>query len=66
MTGPFSLDITYVKYPEKIDYKTPDVDITEVPDAVMYEVINRAVVLALENIESQRSQTKLSINSLSE
>ena len=32
----------------------------------MTEVINRAVVLALENIESQRTAGKLQLNQLSE
>lgn len=62
----YSCDITYVKYPEKIDNTQATTDITEVPDYVLYEVINRAAVIALENIESQRSQTKLQINNLNE
>ena len=66
MSGPYSLDITYVKYPEVIDYTKPDLDIDEVPDRVMYEVINRAAVIALENIESQRTGTKVQINNLQE
>ena len=41
-------------------------DITEVPEYVMYEVINRAAVIALENIESQRTGTKVQINNLQE
>ena len=32
----------------------------------MNEVINRAVVIALENIESPRTSTKLQLNQLSE
>ena len=66
MKGPYTVDITYVKYPDKIDHNTPNVEINEVPDRILYEVINRAVVLALENIESKRSETKLNINNLSE
>lgn len=62
----YSCDITYVKYPEVIDNTKTNIIIDEVPDYVLYEVINRAVVIALENIESQRSQTKLQINTLEE
>lgn len=66
MKAPYTLDITYVKFPIKIDYTTPNTEINEVPDRVMYEVINRAVVIALENIESKRTETKLQINNLQE
>jgi hypothetical protein len=61
----FTIDITYVKYPEKINNKS-DNDITEVPDRVLYEVINRAVLIALENIESKRTETKINLNNLQE
>lgn len=64
MIAPYSIDITYVKFPAKIDYTTPTVDIDEVPDRVMYEVINRAVLIALENIESKRIETKVQTNNL--
>lgn len=66
MAAPYKLDITYVKHPEVIDYRQGTKDITEVPDSVMYEIINRAAVLALENIESKRVETKLQINNLQE
>lgn len=66
MHGPFNIDVTYVKYPERIDHKNHDKDITEVPEYVLYEVINRAAVIALENTESQRAQTKGAINNLQE
>jgi hypothetical protein len=52
MKDPSGIILTYVKQPEVIDYTKPDMDITEVPEYVMYEVINRAAVIALENIES--------------
>lgn len=58
--------VTYITKPTIIDYKNSQQNITEVSDNVWYEVINRAVVLALENIESQRSQTKVQLNNLSE
>lgn len=61
----FTIDITYVKYPEKMNINA-DSDITEVPDRVLYEVINRAVLIALENIESKRTETKINLNNLQE
>ena len=66
MHGPFKIDVTYVKYPEKIDHKNYDNDITEVPEYILYEVVNRAALIALENTESQRVQTKGAINNLQE
>jgi hypothetical protein len=66
MAAPYSIDVTYVKYPEKIDYKQYNKEITEVPDYVLYEAVNRAVVIALENIQSQRTESKLQINNLQE
>jgi hypothetical protein len=66
MTKPYTIDITYVSFPPKIDYTQADKQITEVPERVLYEVINRAVVIALENIESKRTETKVQINNLQE
>lgn len=62
----YTADITYVKYPDTISHKDYNKDITEVPDYVLNEVIDRAVVIALETIESQRAQTKVQIDSLNE
>lgn len=56
--GKYAVDITYIKKPTPFDYTKPD-DELDLPDDVMNEIINRAVVLALENIESQRTSTKL-------
>ena len=66
IAGPYSIDITYVKYPQIINYLEPDTDIIEVPKNVLYEVINRAAVIALENIESKRTESKLQINNIQE
>lgn len=66
MQGPYTIDITYVKFPEIIDYTKPTTEINEVPDRVLYEVINRAVAIALENIESKRVESKIQINNLQE
>lgn len=63
--GKYAVDITYIKKPKRFDYTKPDEEL-DLPDDVMTEVINRAVVLALENIESQRTAGKLQLNQLSE
>lgn len=62
----YSIDITYIKEPEKINYKTPNLVINEVPDSVIYEIIERAAMIALENIESQRTATKAQMSNLQE
>lgn len=50
--------ITYIKQPAKIDMlSNPDAAI-EVEDSVALEIVDLAVFLALENIESQRVETK--------
>jgi hypothetical protein len=54
----YVVDITYIKKPTPFDYTKPDEEL-DLPNDVMTEVINRAVVLALENIESQRTAGKL-------
>ena len=61
----YAVDITYIKKPTPFDYTKPDEEL-DLPNDVMTEVINRAVVLALENIESQRTAGKLQLNQLSE
>ena len=63
---PYTLDLTYVSFPPKIVNTAPTTDIDIVPDRVLYEVINRAVLIALENIEAQRSQTKSQLNNIQE
>lgn len=61
----YAANITYIKKPTPFDHTNLDGEL-DLPDDVMSEVINRAVVLALENIESQRTSTKLQLNQLSE
>jgi hypothetical protein len=62
-----TVNVTYIKYPTKIDLDDATTEFfTEVSNSVIYEVIDRAVVIALENIESRRTETKLQINNLSE
>lgn len=61
----YSMDITYVKYPTKVE-DLPAAGMDEIPEYMQYEVVNRAVELALEDIESQRIQTKTQLNQLDE
>lgn len=61
----YSVDITYVKYPTKVENLPAD-GMDEIPEYMQYEVVNRAVELALEDIESQRVQTKIQLNQLDE
>lgn len=61
----YRLDLTYIKKPTEFDYTKPEEEL-DFPEDVMMEIINRAVVLALENIESQRQSTKFQLNQVSE
>ena len=63
--APYSVDITYVKYPTKIENLGSE-GLVEIPEYMRYELINIAVQLALENIESRRTETKSQINNLAE
>lgn len=64
-TSPYTVDITYVKYPTKIEDLGSE-GLTEIPEYMRYELINIAVMLALENIESQRMRNKYEFNKLAE
>lgn len=57
-----SVDITYLKYPTKINEMPTGESLTELPEHVYHEVIDAAVLLALEDIESQRIQAKSQLN----
>lgn len=61
----YTVDITYIKQPVKVE-DLPAEGMTEIPEYMQYEVINRAVELALEDIESRRVQTKSQLNQLDE
>lgn len=54
----YSVDITYVKFPTKIE-DLPATGMDEIPEYMQFEIVNRAVELALEDIESKRVQTKV-------
>lgn len=61
----YRVDITYVKFPTKIQ-DLPSDGLTEVPENVQFEIVDRAVALALEDIESRRTETKLQLNTIAE
>lgn len=61
----YSVNVTYLSKPKEFDYTKPDEEL-DFPEDVMEEIVNRAVVLALENIESQRTSIKTQLNQLSE
>jgi hypothetical protein len=61
----YSVDITYVKFPTKVE-DLPAAGMNEIPEYMQFEVVNRAVELALEDIESKRVQTKVQLNQLDE
>lgn len=61
----YSVDLTYVKTPVKIE-NLPASGMSEIPEYMQFEVINRAVELALEDIESRRVQTKSQLNQIDE
>lgn len=62
----YTIDLTYVQYPTKIEDIPNGESIIELPEHVYHEVINRAALLALEDIESRRTQTKVALNELAE
>lgn len=61
----YTIDVTYVKYPTKVE-DLPAAGMDEIPEYMQFEVVNRAVELALEDIESRRVQTKTQLNQLDE
>lgn len=65
MPAPFKLDLTYVKYPTKVE-DLPAAGMTEIPEYMQYEIVDKAVSLALEDIESRRVETKTQLNTVNE
>lgn len=57
--------ITYVKNPTKVEDLT-DPQYSEFPEYMWNEIVNRAVALALENIESGRTTIKSQFNQIDE
>lgn len=62
----YTIDITYVKVPKMVNETYPSAAEDELPEYMWYEIVNRAVELALEDIESRRVQTKTQLNQLDE
>lgn len=62
----YKIDLTYLHYPTKIEDIPNGESIIELPEHVYHEVINRAALLALEDIESKRTQSKVALNQLAE
>lgn len=63
--GKYNVQVSYIRKPKLMSEYSLD-DVLELPDQLLQEVINRAVVLALENIESQRVSTKAQLNQIQE
>lgn len=61
----YSIDITYVKTPTKIE-DLPSEGMTEIPEYMQHEVVNKAVELALDDIESKRAATMNQLNQFDE
>lgn len=57
MVGPYTIDITYLAYPRKINNQDITSTLDEVPEYMQYEVVKLAADMAIENIESPRTQT---------
>lgn len=57
MSGPYKFDLIYLAYPRKINNEDITSGIDEIPEYMQYEVVKLAADMALENIESPRTQT---------
>lgn len=66
MSGPFVLDLTYLAYPNRINHLDITTGMDQIPEYMQYEVIKLAADMAIENIESPRTQTHPQYLSISE
>ena len=57
MIGPYTLDLTYLAYPKKLNNLDITSGMDEIPEYMQYEVVKLAADMALENIESVRTNT---------
>lgn len=57
MVGPYTIDLTYLAYPRKLNNLDISSGMNEIPEYMQYEVVKLAADMALENIESQRVQS---------
>lgn len=60
MSGP-DISIQYIREPEKFD--GPDIEF-QLNDAAAEELVNLAVIFALENVESQRTNSKITVSQM--
>lgn len=61
----YLVDLTYIKNPTKVE-DLGEEGMVEFPEYMQHEIVNRAVQLALENIESRRVETKSQLNQIDE
>lgn len=64
--APFSLDLTYLAYPKRLNNDDITSGMDEIPEYMQYEVVKLAADMAIENIESPRSQTHHTFTQISE
>lgn len=57
MTGPYTIDLTYLAYPRKINNQDITSTLDEIPEYMQHEVVKLAADMALENVESPRVQS---------
>lgn len=57
MTSPYTIDLTYLAYPRKINNQDITSTLDEIPEYMQYEVVKLAADMALENVESPRVQS---------
>lgn len=57
MIGPYTIDLTYLAYPRKINNQDITSTLDEIPEYMQYEVVKLAADMALENVESPRVQS---------
>lgn len=57
MLGPYTIDITYLAYPRRLNNEDITSGMTEIPEYMQYEVVKLAADMAIENIESPRVQS---------
>lgn len=61
----YNVAVTYLKKPKAFNYTQLNKEL-DLPDDVIMEIIDRAVLIALDNIESPRVNTKVQLDQLSE
>lgn len=57
MIGPYTLDLTYLAYPKRLNNQDITSGMDEIPEYMQYEVVKLAADMALENVESPRVQS---------